>query len=445
MRLHRISFRVAGGVVVAAAVVAAAWTLVSAEDQTPTFRASVDLVALDVQVVDSDGRPIPALKPENFEVSIAGKRRRIASADYIESTTSDAGTSAGSRVQRVTSGPTATNIWPGSGLTGAGRTYILAFDTDSFSTNESRDVVAAAEGFIRRLLPDDRVGLYTFPVGPRMEPTIDHAAVSKSVDTIVGHLQSLPGEFNLTPSEIIDINAEASRARGLNTGRQTLPGTGLTGNDGDVTTRVQLRECGATDVRCVEQIQEEALTLAFYMEGRANEGLSGLRALLTLLSQTPGRKTVVLFSAGMPVADRPGGRPDPGELAKMLGQDAAATNTTIYALHVDAWPSRQLAAETRKTDRQPVSRARDNAVTSRLLEEFSGASGGALIRVFSGGGEVALSRVLRETSSHYLLGIEPADTDRDGKVHDLRVRVVDRKGVTVRSRIWVVIPKRSQG
>ena len=72
---------------------------------------------------------------------------------------------------------------------------MLAFDTDSFEANESRDVVRAAEGFIRRLQPEDRVGLYTFPIGPRIEPTLYHAAVTKAADTIVGHLQSLQMGF----------------------------------------------------------------------------------------------------------------------------------------------------------------------------------------------------------------------------------------------------------
>lgn len=95
--------------------------------------------------------------------------------------------------------------------------------------------------------------------------------------------------------------------------------------------------------------------------------------------------------------------------------------------------------EQRRTDRTPVSLNRDAAVTGRLLEEFSGASGGALIRVLMGGGELALERVLRETSSHYLLGVEPADVDRDGKLRELRVKV-SKPGTTVRSRSWVIVP-----
>jgi hypothetical protein len=148
-----------------------------------------------------------------------------------------------------------------------------------------------------------------------------------------------------------------------------------------------------------------------------------------------------MFSAGIPASDRPGGRPEVGELAKQLGQDAAATNTTIYTLHVDTREFQAMRPEQRRNDRSPVSISRDSAVTGRLLEEFSGASGGALIRVLLGGGELALDRVLRETSSHYLLGVEPAEADRDGRLRELRVRV-DQRGTTVRSRSWVVVPKR---
>jgi hypothetical protein len=80
------------------------------------------------------------------------------------------------------------------------------------------------------------------------------------------------------------------------------------------------------------------------------------------------------------------------------------------------------------------------AVGGRLLEEFSGASGGALLRVVLGGGELALDRVFRETSSHYLIGVEPDAVDRDGKLRELRVRVMNKRGLTVRSRSWVVVP-----
>ena len=70
--------------VTAGALLAARTSTVSAQ-QPPTFRSTVDLVAVDVQVVDKDGRPIGTLKPGDFDVQIAGKKRRVVSADFIES------------------------------------------------------------------------------------------------------------------------------------------------------------------------------------------------------------------------------------------------------------------------------------------------------------------------------------------------------------------------
>ncbi len=437
-------------------------TVAAQQPPTPTFRSAVDLIAVDVQVVDKTGRPINTLKAGDFDVQIAGKRRRVVSADFVESASVDSA-SGGAGIEKWR--PEQTDAEPGQ--PGSGRTFVLAFDTDSFTVDESRDVVAAARTFIHELRPNDTVGLYTFPVGPRHEPTLEHVTVSKLVDTIVGRSQSLIGEYNLSPAEIVDITAESARdfaratalstsanpggsATGGNTAGNNANANASSGNSGSGASatvadtalqRVQLRECGALESSCADSIRAEANSKAFYLEGRATEGLNGLRSLIQLLGEQPGRKTVVVMSTGIPATDRPGGRPDVGDIAKLLGQDAAATNTTIYTLLVNTRGFQSMASETRKNDRIPTSLSRDSAVSSRLLEEFSGASGGALLRVLLGGGDVALNRVLRETSSHYLLGVEPADTDRDGTLRELRVKV-GQSGATIRARSWVVVPKR---
>jgi VWFA-related protein len=216
----------------------------------------------------------------------------------------------------------------------------------------------------------------------------------------------------------------------------------LLGNETETLRRVQLRECGDTaDMRCVEAIESEATAMAFFYEGLVMQGLNGLGALLQSLGEAPGRKTVVVFSAGMPISDRVGGRPNVGDQARVLGEQAARSNTTIYALHIDHSLLQSFSAETRHSDKQPVSRERESVMLGRMLDQFAGASGGALLRVLVGSGEGMLDRVLRETSAYYLLGVEPANADRDGHTHSLRVKV-DQRGVTVRSRTWVLVPKR---
>ena len=44
----------------------------------PTFKSGVELVALDVTVVDRNGRPVQGLGPEAFQVTIDGRPRRVA-------------------------------------------------------------------------------------------------------------------------------------------------------------------------------------------------------------------------------------------------------------------------------------------------------------------------------------------------------------------------------
>jgi hypothetical protein len=48
-----------------------------------TFKSSVDLVPVDVNVIDRNGRPIADLAANDFSLKVDGKPRRIASAQFI--------------------------------------------------------------------------------------------------------------------------------------------------------------------------------------------------------------------------------------------------------------------------------------------------------------------------------------------------------------------------
>ena len=54
------------------------------DPQRPVFRAEVNLLRVDVQVVADDGQPIPNLELADFKVAIDGKPRRIVSAELVE-------------------------------------------------------------------------------------------------------------------------------------------------------------------------------------------------------------------------------------------------------------------------------------------------------------------------------------------------------------------------
>src|SRR5437868_2367779 len=57
----------------------------ASQKPVPTFRSSLDVIAVDVQVIDRNGVPVAGLGPDKFAVTINGRRRRVLSAELIES------------------------------------------------------------------------------------------------------------------------------------------------------------------------------------------------------------------------------------------------------------------------------------------------------------------------------------------------------------------------
>jgi hypothetical protein len=74
----------------------------ASQAQPPVFRAAVDSVALEVQVVDRDGLPIRGLTAEAFTVSLDRRARPVQSATWFEYTD---GTGAPSPLRPLMSAP----------------------------------------------------------------------------------------------------------------------------------------------------------------------------------------------------------------------------------------------------------------------------------------------------------------------------------------------------
>jgi VWFA-related protein len=384
---------------------------------TTTFRSGLDVIAVDVQVVDRTGAPVSGLGPDKFTVTINGRRRRVLSADLIESR----GAMSLTPEERATAtaGPPVRPT-----LT---RVVFIAIDCLSFDASASRHVIASARAFIDRLPPTDEVGLFAYPFGPKISPTTDHAAVGRSLSTVQGQRYLPFTQFHLRPAEIVDLSGAASSAQ---------PG------ESSALEAVIVRECGETpDDACRRSLMLDLSGSAMYYEGQGNAGLGMLRSLLEELSATNGRKTLVLMSAGMIASDVPGGRPDISELGMQVGKEAARSNTSVYTLFLDTSTTDRFQAQVRVGSKNVQGVARDSEILGRWLDQFSGEAGGALFKVQVGGGEYAFDRILNEISAYYLLGVEPADEDRDGRTHEIKVKTT-QKNVVLRGRHWVMVPKR---
>ena len=76
-------------------------------------------------------------------------------------------------------------------------------------------------------------------------------------------------------------------------------------------------------------------------------------------------------------------------------------------------------------------RGPDGVEAGGELEAVAAATGGAMFTIAMNA-DRALARIESELSGYYLLGVESAAADGDGKPHSLRVEV-SRRGVTVRA------------
>ena len=384
------------------------------QPQPPRIRVSVDVVAVDVQVIDSTGRPVPNLGPEKFSVTINGRRRRVVSAEQIGSDGPGTARRDGRAGDRPSSAPE--------------RVIMIAVDCISFDTGASHEVIQNVQAFVRRLEPDDYVGLSAYPNGAVVTPTTNHAEVLRALSTVVGQRDG-PGlnRYHLRPSEIIDANRD------------------LYAGGGSTLDAVVRRECGIeADPNCRYQLVAEITNCALYYEGQATASLGMLRTLVTQMQGYPGRKTLLLVSGGMIASDSPGGRPDLGGLGVQVGKEAAVANTAIYTLYIDSTLHDRFGAETRNADRtvrQPApGQSRPGAVAGAVHRR------GRRRAVLRAARErrVGLARIHTELSSYYLLGVEPAEEDRDGRTHEVAVKVT-QPNLTIRGRRWVMIPKRGVG
>jgi VWFA-related protein len=400
-----------GALAVAVLCVPSAETPVAAQ-QSATFKSNVNMLAVDVLVVDKTGQPILGLQPEDFEVKINNHQRRVTTADLVQYSTNP--TTVGASDLPAPRNPIRT---PGRIPTDS-RTFILAVDDASFSTGGLRPALQAAQRFVDNLRPNDMVGLYVYPFEqPKVDLMHDHAAVRNALGRMIGRRNPMSGEFDIGPNEMIE----------------------LTARDSEMLRRVASRECPRdyvnSDPTCPDRISIEASAKASHYEGDAAQRIFGLGMLMQDLQFVPGRKTVVVISAGLLTTSRIGGRPEVRNFMRHLGAQAARSNVTTYVLHMDDSFSDAFSVVSRPSFR-PSDRSRqamsDAWAFSDGLDQLASEAGGVFLSSRGATGDLQFGRILRETMAYYLLGVEPTQADWDGKKLMVKVKTSARDA-TVRA------------
>ena len=132
-------------------------SFLSAQQQPPpkpSFQSSVEVTSLDVTVVDDRGKPITNLTPADFAVRIDGNPRRVVTAEWVPLIT-EASAAAPAPPDGYSTNESATG----------GRLIVIAVDQPNIRFGGAIAITKAANGFIDRLLPSDRVAVAGIGVG----------------------------------------------------------------------------------------------------------------------------------------------------------------------------------------------------------------------------------------------------------------------------------------
>lgn len=372
--------------------------------QQPTFRTGIDVIAVDVGVVDSRGRPVEDLRSPDFAVRIDGQPRRVVSAELVQIDVEAA------RKQAVDPFETlyTTNLTPPNG-----RMIMIAVDQLNIRTGAARPLLSSAVKFLDMLSPADRVAFAAYPSpGVAVDFTNDHLRLKLAMERVVGNQNRFLGNLNIGLYEAIAIvDKHDERIFQMVLGRECrgLRGPALEGCERDVLTETSLM---------VRNIRQDTA-----------ESLRGLYGLLRQLSLIEGPKTLILLSEGI-VLD------SPNELDDVIAA-AAVARVSINVLMMDV-PRDDI---TLSQQRPTISEDRDMQVQG--LRNLAIGSRGALYQVL-GSGENIFERLSSELSAYYLLGVEQSPTDRDGGRHRIDVEVL-RRGLTVRSRRAFVLSAATSG
>jgi VWFA-related protein len=363
----------------------------------PSFQSSVDVTSLDVTVVDDKGQPISTLTPTDFVVRIDGNPRRVVTAEWV-SLVGEAGAAAP---------PPPDGYSTNESAAGGGRLIVIAVDQPNIRFGGAIAIGRAANAFIDRLLPSDRVAVAGIGLGaPSTVFTSDRARVKQAIARMVGQKTTpMRSAHNVALVEAIAIDR---------------------GDSGALDTVIS-RECAGLSVQeaavCRLEVESEAREKGRDAAREGDESVQALTALFAGLRGIDAPKTLILISEGFISSENT-------SRILELGAMAAAARTSLYALKLDS----QLFDITNA--RAPVNAFADRQAQSEGLELLAGASRGALFSV-TGSSEALFERISSELSGYYLLGVESDGREKDGKPHPIRIDV-PRKGAVVRSRRQLV-------
>ncbi|HEX4545455.1 MAG TPA: VWA domain-containing protein [Candidatus Acidoferrum sp.] len=401
---------------------------VSSRDTPTTFKVRVNLVLVRVVVRDEQGKVVPNLKKEDFQLLDNRKLQNVSSFS-VETPESRMARSVASPDPAADRSP-AGDFSVGKSMDLPQRFVSLVFDDVHLSMQDAVFVRDSASRFLSSLAPSDRAGFYTTSGQLTQEFTQDHEALKKALLGILPRGMA-DGSFHDCP-EVgyyqADLIVNKNDAQALAVATEDAVQCAFQGDETMRSAAQALAQSGA----------QRALSTG---DNDTQYAYRHLEQVVRRLSGMPGQRVLVLIS--------------PGFIQSTLQMDASdlvdrATRSNIVINTIDARGlyvpdlGGDIASPSRDSFRtagfKTTYRVEAQSAQEEVLAQFADGTGGTFYH-----NRNDLDEAMREAGAapeiSYLLGFSPQNLKIDGRYHTLKVALTNKRKYNIQARHGYFAPR----
>jgi len=412
--------------------------------QASTILAQVNLVEVPVVVRDSGNRAVGGLQRSDFEVLDAGKPKEIASFS-VEAVKGPVEPAASPAPADKTGPP----VPAAAAAEPPQRLMVLMFDDLNTEFAELQRSKTAAERFVKDgLMPGDRVALATTAWQRTLVFSADRAELIQKIEALTTHSRltddssavlacpNLNAYEAYLVSNCMDPELVAVKAQELADCTSGSGGAARSGRGG-----------GGASAACNGPVV--GIARRFWEQARVNSDFSlrAVRAVVDALGKLPGRRSVLLTSAGFLSGELEGDMTELIHRALYAGvviNALEARGLYAYAPGVDSsqdphlYTGSQRAVQQMNTELRLQGRRYD--APDDVLASLALGTGGSFFHN-SNDLEAGYRQLGSVPDVVYVLGISLSDVAQDGKYHALKVRLAEGRRGSVQARPGYLAPR----
>ena len=409
----------------------------SSQDHPATFKVRVNLVLVRVVVRDAQGKAVPNLRKEDFQL-LDNRKPQVISSFSVETPESlalnptaapVAGEEADASVDKSAGAVDAAAAAAAGKL--PQRFVALLFDDSHLSMEDTAFVRTAATKLFAALAPSDRVGIFSTSGQVKLAFTADREALGKTLLSIVPRAQLSSQGSNDCPdisyyqADLIE-NRHDSQALAA-----AVEDTVQCLYNGDETKAQQ----------AAMQAEAQALHVVNNGDRETEYAYRHIEEAMQSLSRMPGQRVMVFVSPGFIPSSL---WPETSELIDRANHSGIVINTIdargLYTPDLLGDIANPSHASLRTAGFKASYRIAAQSEQNRVLDDFASGTGGTFFHNRNDVDE-GMREAVAAPALSYLLGFSPQNMKVDGHFHNLKVSLTGKQKYNLQARNGYYAPK----